>query len=236
LYGDKPGRECDAPEGPGSSTQFQERSKIFGMMRARPFLIAIVLLASLPLAADAQAKPSEYATLLAQVKGGDTGIDYGRLRLSWMDSPEYKQAKDTSKEEDAMGAALGKKDYAEALKDAEIVLASEYVNMDAHFVAYAANKELGAEDKAEFHRTVFRGLVNSILHSGDGKSTEKAWVVINTHEEYVLFRVLGYRPGDQSLMNKDGHAYDVMKVKSVEDGTDATFYFNVDIPMKHYGV
>jgi hypothetical protein len=145
LYGDKPGRECDAPEGPGSSTQFQERSKIFGMMRARPFLIAIVLLASLPLAADAQAKPSEYATLLAQVKGGDTGIDYGRLRLSWMDSPEYKQAKDTSKEEDAMGAALGKKDYAEALKDAEIVLASEYVNMDAQFVAYAANKELGAD-------------------------------------------------------------------------------------------
>jgi hypothetical protein len=56
-------------------------------------------------------------------------------------------------------------------------------------------------------------------------------VVINTHEEYVLFRVLGYRPGDQSLMNKDGHAYDVMKVKSVEDGTDATFYFNVDIPI-----
>jgi len=37
-------------------------------------------------------------------------------------------------------------------------------------------------------------------------------------------------------MNKDGHSYDVMTVKSVEDGTEATFYFNVDIPMKHYGV
>jgi hypothetical protein len=158
------------------------------------------------------------------------------LRLSWIDSPEYKKAKDATREEDAMGTALGRKDYAEALKDAEIVLASEYVNMDAHFVAYAANKELGAEDKAEFHLAVFRGLVNSILHSGDGKSVETAWVVIKTHEEYVVFRVLGYRPGGQSLMTKDGHAYDVMTVKSVDDGTEATFYFNVDIPMKHYGV
>jgi hypothetical protein len=95
---------------------------------------------------------------------------------------------------------------------------------------------LGAPDQAEFHKTVFRGLVNSIVNSGDGKSTDKAWVVINTHEEYVVLRVLGYKPGGQSLVRKDGHAYDVMKVKNVEDETDATFYFNVDIPMKHYGV
>jgi hypothetical protein len=206
------------------------------MMRARPFLIAILLFASLSLIANAQDKPSEYATLLAALKAGNTDIDYTRLRLSWMDSPEYKQARDTTKEQDAMNAAMKLKNYADALKNAEVVLASEYVNMDAHFVAYAANKELGADDEAEFDRTVFRGLVNSILHSGDGKSMRTAWVVINTHEEYVLFRVLGYRPGDQSLMNKDGHSYDVMKVKKVDDGTDATFYFNVDIPMKHYGV
>lgn len=176
---------------------------------------------------------SEYATLLASLKGGDTNIDYGRLRLSYMDSPEYKQAKDTSKEEKAMGAALGQKNFAEALRNAEIVLSSEYVNMDAHFVAYAANKELGSTDKAEFHRTVFHGLVDSIMKSGDGKSTEKAWVVINVHEEYVILRVLGYRPGEQSLLHKDGHSFDEMKVKNRDDGTEATFYFNVDIPIKH---
>jgi len=176
---------------------------------------------------------SEYATLLASLKGGDTSIDYGRLRLSYMDSPEYKQVKDTSKEEKGMESALGQKNFAEALKDAEVVLGSEYVNMDAQFVAYVANKELGSTDKAEFHRTVFRGLVDSIMKSGDGKSADKAWVVISVHEEYVILRVLGFKPGDQSLMHKDGHSFDVMKVKNVDDGAEATFYFNVDIPMKH---
>jgi len=89
-------------------------------------------------------------------------------------------------------------------------------------------------DKAEFHRTVFRGLINSIRNSGDGKSPETAWVVITVHEEYVILRVLGFRPSQQSLLSQNGHSYDVMKVKNAEDGTEQTFYFNVDIPFKHY--
>jgi hypothetical protein len=131
--------------------------------------------------------------------------------------------------------ALNKKDYPAALKNAEIVLDSAYVNMDAHFVAMVANRELGAKDKSEFHSTVFHGLIKSILDSGDGKSIEKAWVVINVQEEYVLLRVLGFHPSGQSLAHKDGHSYDVMKVKDAKDETEQTFYFNVDIPFKHYG-
>lgn len=201
----------------------------------RSILLVFFLLGvgSLPPAAAALDQPSEYASLLASLKAGKTDIDYARLRLSYVDSPEYKAAKDVSKPEKAMFEELGQKDYSAALKDAETVLDSEYVNIDAHFVAYAANQEMGAKDKAEFHLTVFRRLIDSIRSSGDGKSAEKAWVVINVHEEYVVLRVLGFRQSGQSLVNKDGHAFDVMKVKNVEDGSEETFYFNVDIPFKH---
>jgi hypothetical protein len=206
------------------------------MIRAQRLVFILLALFALPFFVAAQDSPADYATLLAKLKAGDTNIDYGRLRLSYVDSPEYKQAKDVSKSEKAMIPAINAKEYKEALKDAEVVLANDYVNMDAHFVAFIANRELGATDKADFHRTVFRGLVDSIIHSGDGKSTEKAWVVINVDEEYVILRVLGFRPSGQSLINKDGHSYDEMKVKNVEDGTEQTFYFNVDISMKHFGV
>ena len=60
-------------------------------------------------------------------------------------------------------------------------------------------------------------------------------MVINVHEEYVVLRYLGFQPSEQSLVHKDGHSYDVMKVKNAQDGTEQTFYFNVDIPFKHYG-
>jgi hypothetical protein len=196
-------------------------------------VVALPPAVAAPLAVSDQ--PSEYAVLLASLKAGKTDIDYTRLRLSYMDSPEYKAAKDNSKSEDAMTDALNKKDYPTALKNAEAVLASNYVNIDAHFVALVANREMGAVDQAEFHRTVFRGLVSSIRNSGDGKSPETAWVVINVHEEYVILRILGFTPGEQSLLHNNGHSYDVMKVKNAKDGTGQTFYFNVDIPFKHYG-
>ncbi|MGA3264420.1 MAG: DUF4919 domain-containing protein [Terracidiphilus sp.] len=204
-------------------------------MRSILVVLGLLAVVALPPSVIAQGQPSEYALLLASLKAGKTDIDCTRLRLSYMDSPEYKAARDVSNSEQAMFEALNKKDYPAALKQAEVVLESEYVNMDAHFVAYIANREMGAMDKAEFHRTVFRGLIDSIRNSSDGKSPEKAWVVITVHEEYVLLRVLGFKPSEQSLMQKDGHSYDVMKVKNAEDGTEQTFYFNVDIPFKHYG-
>ncbi|MGD0548609.1 MAG: DUF4919 domain-containing protein [Terracidiphilus sp.] len=198
-------------------------------------ILCLLAAAALPAVVAAQSQTSLYATLLSALKAGKTGIDYTLLRLSYMDSPARKAAKDTSGPEKAMFEALNKKDYPAALKEAETVLDSEYVNIDAHYVALVANREMGATEKAEFHRTVFRGLIDSILHSGDGKSMEKAWVVISVHEEYVVLRALGFRPGEQSLMHKDNHSYDVMKVKNAEDGTEQTFYFNVDIPFAHYG-
>jgi hypothetical protein len=204
-------------------------------MRKILAILGLLAVAVLPSAVAALDQPSEYATLLASLKAGKTDIDYARLRISYMDSPEYKAAKDVSDSENAMLDALNKKDYPAALKNAEIVLDSAYVNMNAHFVAMVANRELGAKDKSEFHSAVFHGLIKSILDSGDGKSLEKAWVVINVEEEYVILRVLGFKPSEQSLIHKDGHSYDEMKVKSAEDGTEQTFYFNVDIPFKHYG-
>ena len=188
-----------------------------------------------PLACAAANPPSEYATLLESLKAGNTSIDYTRLRTSYMDSPEYKGAKDILEAEHAMLAALNAEDYPTALEKAEEVLASEYVNIDAHFAAYIANKQMGAADKAAFHHAVFAGLVGSILNSGDGLSPKTAWIVISVDEEYAVFRVLGMRPSSQSVINSDGHNYDLMKVTD-ENGAEHTFYFNVDIPFKHYGI
>jgi hypothetical protein len=206
----------------------------------RPIFLVLGLFAAaaLPLSVVALDQPSEYALLLAALKAGNTDIDYARLRLSYIDSPENKMAKDVSKSEKAMMEELNKKDFPAALKDAEIVLDSEYVNIDAHFVAMIANREMGATEKWRFHQIVFGKLIDSILTSGDGKSPERAWVVITVHEEYVVLNALGFQrfPMQQSLMHKDGHSYDVMTAKKADDGTEQTLYFNVDIPFKHYGI
>ena len=202
-------------------------------MRTKTLALLTLTACTLPLPA-AQTKPAaDYATLLSELKSGNADIDYTQLRLSYPESPEAKQAKDTSEAEKAMVNAVSAGNNAEALKEANLVLANDFLNIDAHFVALTASRALGDWQTAAFHRSFIRGMIRSIMDSGDGKSLQTAWVVISTQEEYVVLRVLGYLTPEQSLVQKDGHSYDVMRAKNPQTGIEETIYFNADIPMKH---
>jgi hypothetical protein len=174
-------------------------------------------------------KPS-YSDLVTRLKAGDKNVDFKALRLAYADTTG---GKDTDKQKKAMTAALNSKNYAEAIKNADRVLAEDYVDMDAHFVEYIAHRELNQSDQAEFHKFVLQGLLDSITHSGDGKSFETAFQVIEVHEEYVVLRFMGLMPSEQSMSTKNGHSYDVMKAVNPKSNEEVTLYFNIDIEEKH---
>lgn len=206
---------------------------------SRHYIIALLVLFLSSTALYSQqeqpkSKQSEYASLLARVQGGDLSIDFQRLRFSYMESPERHKAKDTSDEEKAMWQALNKKDFKKAIAAADVVLANEFVNLDAHFVEFQAYRGLEDAAKSDFHKSVFSGLLKSITGSGDGKSPETAYIVISTHEEYVVLGVLGLQPGKQSVMHEGGHSYDLLEAINQESKETVRLYFNVDIPFKHY--
>lgn len=203
-------------------------------MRTRSFLVLFALLAAALALAQDQPKPSEYASLVARAKAGETNVDFQRMRLSYMESPERRQAKDTSKEEEAMIAAINAKDFETALQNADAVVANQFVNLDGHFAAFIANRELHHDQQATLHRAVFRGLLDSIMNSGDGRSTKTAWTVISVHEEYVVLRFLGMMPSKQSVSHEGDRSFDVMECKDRKSGESVTLYFDVTIPMKHY--
>ena|ERR1700680_4793292 len=201
---------------------------------AKGCLLLFVLFCRAAIAQDVPKQQVSYESMVERVKGGDKTVDFRQLRLAYMDSTTYSNAPDTDPQKKAMMAALNSKDFAGAIKDADIVLASNFVDMDAHFVEYIAYREQNAPDKAEFHKFVFQALVKSITDSGDGKTPETAFQVILVHEEYVLLRFMGFgMPGEQSLFKKNSHSYDEMKCEDPKSGKPVTFYFNVDIPIKH---
>jgi hypothetical protein len=75
--------------------------------------------------------------------------------------------------------------------------------VDVHQVEQIAHRELREEERAGFHKAVVQGLLRSIMDSGDGKSTETAYIVISVHEEYVVLQVLGLRPSGQSVLHQE---------------------------------
>lgn len=197
-------------------------------------VLCCLLLAACCGSAAAKKAPGDYEKLLERVKNGDKTVDFRELRFEYMNSASHENGPDTDPQKKAMWAALNSKDFATAIKNADTVLASDYVDMDAHFAEYVAHRELNEPDLAEFHKFVFDGLLKSITDSGDGKTPETAMQVIEVHEEYVLLHSLGVGlPESQSLLRKNGHSYDEIKYEDPDSKKEVTIYFNVDIPMKH---
>lgn len=198
------------------------------------FVLVFVALCGTEFATAQVKSDSEYARLLAQVKSGDMKVDFKKMRLAYMDSPEYKAAKDTNAEAEAMIAGINAGDFPAAIKNADVVLANNYVDLDAHFAEYIAHRELHQDAESKFHKDVFDGLLHSITDSGDGKTEQTAFVVIQTHEEYVVMRIFGLALNKQSLRKANHHSYDVIDATDQRSNQKVTLYFNVDIPIKHY--
>jgi hypothetical protein len=183
-------------------------------------------------AQDASKGANSYEALVDRAKNKDQTLDFRQLRFAYADSTGPKA--DTDEDKKAMMKAMREKDFVAVIKHADVVLASNYADMDAHFVEYVAHKERNEDDPASLHKFIFQGLLNSIVDSGDGKSPETAYVVIDVHEEYVVLHFMGVgMPKSQSYLHKNGHAYDAIVFIDPKTNEERTVYFNVDIPAKH---
>jgi hypothetical protein len=115
-------------------------------------------------------------------------------------------------------------------------IAQDFVDIRSHFSAAAAYKALGHDAEFQKELLIAKGLMQSILDSGDGKSQKTAYVVINTSEEYAVLEFLGIRATGQSLIlghtnqTSGGPAYDVLH--ATQNGQNMDIYFDI---AKFYG-
>lgn len=192
----------------------------------RIILAIVIALACSCSAFAAEDVQKEFDALLAKVKQSDASVDFARLRRLYAQTGSYSPF-DDSKE--AMFAAVGSKEFEKARSLAEEALKRNYLNVDAHFVEAFACGKLKDEACAAHHKYVARGIIDSILGSGDGKSPETALFVISVGEEYVVARVLGVRVVKQAMEHKNGHAYDVLTVADAKTNAESALYFDIDV-------
>ncbi len=174
--------------------------------------------------------PVSYETLLERVKKQDPAVDFKALRFAYTETKQYDPYGGSLDVRDAMFAALNAKENDKALEASAKLLASNYLDINAHFVAYAANKNLSRTQESDYHKHVFQNLLKSIIDSGDGKTLETAFVVISVDEEYTLFNFMSLLPAGQAKVEEKGHNYDKMTGKDLKTGKLVVYYFNVDKP------
>lgn len=187
-------------------------------------------------AATPQKPPSDrkkkYEAQLEKAKKGEGEVDYGALRLAFFETEDYNPMSGML-DYRALWSTVMQGNWPEAAKQAEIVLAKNYVDINAHMVAHIAYRQQADAEKAKLHRRWADGLLASVKAGGDGRSPATAWHVISTSEEYAVFRSMNLRAVGQALIGADGHSYDEMKVIDAQNA-ESKLYFNVDKPMSAY--
>ena len=177
---------------------------------------------------------SKYEQLLEKVKQKDPSVDFTQLRHAFYESPNYNPYAPMLTYR-PLNAAIAQKNYQEALKIAESVLAKNFVEVNAHMAAQIAFQETGNAERAQFHKFMADGLLKSIKSSVDGKSPATAFEVISINEEYGLIRSLGLRPIGQALIEDKGKRYDAITVVDPQTNQESKIYFNIDKPFNWQG-
>jgi hypothetical protein len=201
-----------------------------GMFRKTTFIIFLLLLLQTAGLAQKPVEKLSYDILLERVKQQDAAVDFQELRLAYTETKQYSPYGADRETRQAMFGALTGKQYDQALLSSEKILAANYLDMNAHFGAYLAHRELGHADKADYHKNILQKLLKSITDSGDGKGPKTAFLVISTDEEYAWFNSMGLQTSAQELIEDNGHNYDKMTVLDPKSKQKTTYYFDIDKP------
>lgn len=180
--------------------------------------------------AKAAPQPSAYAREVAALTAvrPDKGV-FNRLRTLYAASEEYDPYGNGTRDlESAMWASMEGDDLEKTAEGAMGVLAKNFTHQEAHQVLDFAYRKLRKPALSNYHRFMAMGLLDSIFESGDGKSADTAFRIVQMSEEKAILRVLGVNQTSQALVEHKGKRYDVLQVKEPESGQELELYFEVE--------
>lgn len=172
-----------------------------------------------------------YGILLEQVKQSDPDFDFTELRWTFAQTTNYDPYQiDDSGLGDSMYEAYDNQDYELALEIANQILEKNYLLPDPHFIALQSYEKLGDQTNADFHNYFLRGLITSIVKSGDGRSPETAFIIIQFEEEHFMLDIIGLQDREHTFSEINEAPYDIFNGIDESTNSPATIYFDVNIP------
>jgi hypothetical protein len=163
--------------------------------------------------------------------GDPAAVDFARLRAEFGGRSDFSAMCERDRPLHRLAELVHQKHWTDVLAASAPWLQQCPVDIDAHLIRAIALKELGRVAESDHHAEWFRGLVDSILTSGDGRTPQTAFVVISVAEEYSILRVLQMRPTRHVIMNT---GVDALHVQG-DVGVAGIIYFNPAAHIRRLG-
>lgn len=173
-----------------------------------------------------------YPPLLERYKKNDTTLsadEYRYLYYGWFYNKPKREIDESELESSKKLSAIMAKDAPTREEKREaLVLATKYVEnspFDLRRLSniYRLKTVLGDSAGARPYYLKVKQLINTIVHSGDGKTDETGFHIIDVSHEYFMLNVFGYEHTSQTLTE---HPCDYLALKSNEDNVEG-IYFDV---------
>ena len=169
--------------------------------------------------------------MIEHISNVDPEVDFTVFRELWTGCDEYNPYLHLNKEYQStigmLEGHLAAEEYAEACELCTATFGKYLVNLKWNMRCEAAYKGLGDAPGEKLHDYMVKGLIKSIMNSGDGAGTDSAYKVISYLEQSAVYAVLGCEAQGQRLVIDGGTYYDIIQVKDKKTGELKDLYFDV---------
>jgi hypothetical protein len=173
-----------------------------------------------------------YEEVLALARRHPESVDFSEFRVAFTRTNGYAPYDvDALEEDEALEEAALTADWPQVLARARAALERCYVRVKPHVYAATACEALGETEGQRHHEHCIRGLLASIMNSGDGRTPETAFVVIGVWEEYDVLDALKLETIRQALVPMGDRRVDQLTVLSQESSETFDLYYDVTLPM-----
>ncbi len=168
---------------------------------------------------------------LAAARANPGEVDWTALRAAYAVSPAYDPDAGGTPQSAALAAAWARGDYKLAAELSGEATDRNWMDMRAQMIGMLACAHDGELARAAAHKAAFNGLLHAVMATGDGTSPATAYHVLATSEAYVLLAYNHLHLRRESLLQQDGHTYDVLTTSHEPDGKPVTVFVDVDQPL-----
>ncbi|MCS6870151.1 MAG: DUF4919 domain-containing protein [Anaerolineae bacterium] len=167
----------------------------------------------------------DYAQLLAIALNDIRQADFTALRAAYTRTAHYNPYRSGATDAGLI-ELMRAENWSAAAARCERLIAEDYLHAPLHLTMSYIYQQLEDEERAAWHLAFARGLIGSLLSSGDGRSPETAFKVITVREEYEMLRALSLESLGQRLIAENDRYYDVLTVRDA-NGAEGEIFFEV---------
>ena len=183
--------------------------------------------------APAQSKDQEYLAMVNEAIAGKDA-DWQKIRNLYVQTSFYDPyggAQAIWYMLQRAGQQVVYEQSQEAMQEYNTLLAQHYAHYRSHMQALdmIEKNHLPQSEKAA-HSKAMSAIISSIIATGDGKTPETAFKVIDPAEENIILKTyFHYTLASQEFSQKNGHFWDVLHYTNPQNKEDTgSVYFNVD--------